>query len=121
MDFYQHGVNTAFEKLGLLKELGTAAKGAWGGLSGGAQQAVKRMGVGAGAGAVGGGVMDTPGGMLGGAVAGAGMGLGAHKGLQYLKGQGGVAGLKQKLQAMRGVAGAGEQQAAAAPAGLLGT
>lgn len=93
--FYGVGITRALEKLGILKEVGTALRTGWEALNPSAQLAAKRMALGAGVGGVGGSVLDTPGGALGGAALGAGVGLGAHKGLGFLKHRGHTSGAKQ--------------------------
>lgn len=82
--FYEMGKYAALAKLGqggLLRQLASAAKGAYKGLSPEAAQAVQRMGAGAGLGAAGGAAADdfSLRGMLGGAALGAGAGAGYHK------------------------------------------
>lgn len=83
--FYVAGAHAALEKLGyasgLLRQLGTAARSAYKGLSPEAAQAVRHMGAGAGYGAMGGALTGdmSLGDILGGAALGAGGGLGYSK------------------------------------------
>lgn len=85
--FYAVGMHTAFEKLaagGLLRSIGTAAKGTWEGMTPAAQGIAKRLGAGGAVGAAGGALAGGEehrgtGALLGGAAGALGMaGLGRH-------------------------------------------
>lgn len=98
--FYEMGKTAALQKLGqggILRQLGTAARSAYRGLSPEATRALHRAGAGAGLGAAGGTAADdfSARGIFGGAALGAGAGLAAHKGLDFLKHRGHMSGAKQ--------------------------
>jgi len=86
-EFYKLGQDAALEKLGqggLLRSIGTAAKGTWEGMTPAAQGIAKRLGAGGAVGAAGGAAVGGEGNrgtgaLLGGALGGLGMaGLGRH-------------------------------------------
>jgi hypothetical protein len=86
-EFYKLGQEAALEKLGqggLLRSIGTAAKGTWEGMTPAAQGIAKRLGAGAGIGAAGGALAGGEehrgtGALLGGGLGALGMaGLGRH-------------------------------------------